>query len=374
MAPLGYNEPNIKVKVGDKTFRVNTGLPKAHSFNAGPEDAKKNGDRLMAMLLGKSMEEFINMKSVYKDKNNSKGETTMENTTENKMITAEDLKVRDKKALIKVFRQMIGKVKLLDAESVRGNAVRQAEEYLAYHWRTLPEMEEVLLTDVAKNGNINAAERWLELATGSITKKKLVEGVIPGTKTDLDEENVDLYATNEEDDYEKLRERAETAVQPAEKDKGVRVYVAGGWFYPSQVDMIEKVEGALFQNPTVRYGFMPRTHQGIEDYGTERWADNTFESDIVAMRNSDVIVASITKDSVDDGTMWELAYMYSLGKPVVLVYDGDSINLMPARGTNLFIEAHGTDAQHTSEKFVIDDLATIDFNALPVNKWLGGMI
>lgn len=153
----------------------------------------------------------------------------------------------------------------------------------------------------------------------------------------------------------------------------VRVYVAGGWFSDVQSEQLNRVAEAIKANPTVAYGFEPQAHQGSETYGTERWADLTFSSDVQAMNNADVIVASLNESDLDSGTVWELGYMTAAQKPAVIVYDGTSLNLMPARGAGLYINLN-EDKGLTSEHFGLEELATLDFNALPTNKWLGGML
>lgn len=143
------------------------------------------------------------------------------------------------------------------------------------------------------------------------------------------------------------------------------VYSAGGFFNDSQNELLEKVGEKLKQNPTVGEVYLPEMHQAVGEFGSLEWKLQTFSADIVAIQNSDVVVAAITDDSPDSGTIWEIGYAIGIGKPVVLYTDSDKTNLMLAMSIQLFIPEN---------KDVVNnaiDLETVDFNAMPTNLWVG---
>lgn len=143
------------------------------------------------------------------------------------------------------------------------------------------------------------------------------------------------------------------------------VYSAGGFFNDGQNELLEKVGEKLKQNPTVGEVYLPEMHQAVGEFGSLEWKLQTFNADIVAIQNSDVVVAAITDDSPDSGTIWEIGYAIGIGKPVVLYTDSDKTNLMLAMSIQLFIPEN---------KDVVNnaiDLETVDFNAMPTNLWVG---
>lgn len=143
------------------------------------------------------------------------------------------------------------------------------------------------------------------------------------------------------------------------------VYGAGGFFNDSQNELLKKVGEKLKQNPTVGEIYLPEMHQAVGEFGSLEWKLQTFNADIVAIQNSDVVVAAITDDSPDSGTIWEIGYAIGIGKPVVLYTDSDKTNLMLAMSIQLFIPEN---------KDVVNnaiDLETVDFNAMPTNLWVG---
>lgn len=143
------------------------------------------------------------------------------------------------------------------------------------------------------------------------------------------------------------------------------VYSAGGFFNDSQNELLEKVGEKLKQNPTVGEIYLPEMHQAVGEFGSLEWKLQTFNADIVAIQNSDVVVAAITDDSPDSGTIWEIGYAIGIGKPVVLYTDSDKTNLMLAMSIQLFIPENKDVVNN------VIDLETVDFNAMPTNLWIG---
>lgn len=143
------------------------------------------------------------------------------------------------------------------------------------------------------------------------------------------------------------------------------VYSAGGFFNDSQNELLEKVGEKLKQNPTVGEVYLPEMHQAVGEFGSLEWKLQTFNADIVAIQNSDVVVAAITDDSPDSGTIWEIGYAIGIGKPVVLFTDADKTNLMLAQSIQLFVPKDKSLVNHSV------DLDKIDFDHMPTNLWVG---
>lgn len=143
------------------------------------------------------------------------------------------------------------------------------------------------------------------------------------------------------------------------------IYSAGGFFNDSQNELLTKVGEKLKQNPTVGEVYLPEKHQAVGEFGSLEWKVQTYNADIVAIQNSDVVVAAITDDSPDSGTIWEIGYAIGIGKPVILYTDSDKTNLMLAMSIQLFIPENKRVVNHAV------DLETVDFNHMPTNLWIG---
>lgn len=152
------------------------------------------------------------------------------------------------------------------------------------------------------------------------------------------------------------------------------IYLAGGFFTPKQIALLDRVEAALKQNATVGYLHSPRDHQykgasvdhdpeGI--FGSYEWANETYQNDITAMNLADIAVVSWDNSDPDTGTAWEMGYMKAIHKPVILVCEDDvqkeGLNLMLVKG----IKAYLTN---------VDELKSYDFNLLPTKLYEGEVI
>ena len=145
------------------------------------------------------------------------------------------------------------------------------------------------------------------------------------------------------------------------------VYLAAGWFNEQQKQMMNQAIENLKKNETVGYTYIPLENQykNIADendplFGTYEWANETFNSDIKAMQNSDVGVFLVTSEEVDSGTAFELGYFKANNKPT-LVFVSDKkipLNLMVAKGGTSYINT-------------LDDLAAFDFDKFPLNFYTG---
>lgn len=147
--------------------------------------------------------------------------------------------------------------------------------------------------------------------------------------------------------------------------KTKNVYGAGGFFNNSQNELLAKAVEKLKQNTTVGEIYLPEMHQAVGEFGSLEWKIQTYNADIVAIQNSDVVVATITDDSPDSGTIWEIGYAIGIGKPVILYTDSDKTNLMLAMSIQLFIPENKRVVNN------VVNLETLDFNAMSTNLWIG---
>lgn len=143
------------------------------------------------------------------------------------------------------------------------------------------------------------------------------------------------------------------------------IYGAGGFFNNSQNELLAKAVEKLKQNTTVGEIYLPEMHQAVGEFGSLEWKIQTYNADIVAIQNSDVVVATITDDSPDSGTIWEIGYAIGIGKPVILYTNSDKTNLMLAMSIQLFIPKNKSLVNHAV------DLENVDFNHMPTNLWIG---
>ena len=125
---------------------------------------------------------------------------------------------------------------------------------------------------------------------------------------------------------------------------GKTIYLAAGWFNPIQEKLLKEAYAALLRNQTVAHVHVPLLHQyegsnpivNGEFNPDQEWATATFDDDVSAIDNADVVVALLDASDQDTGTIWEMGYAYASHKPVVVLAVGDTfqypINLMPAQG------------------------------------------
>ncbi|UQS81878.1 nucleoside 2-deoxyribosyltransferase [Bombilactobacillus folatiphilus] len=152
------------------------------------------------------------------------------------------------------------------------------------------------------------------------------------------------------------------------------IYLAGGFFNPKQIDLLDRIEAVLKQNPTVSYLHSPRDHQykdvSIDNdpdgiFGGYEWANETYKNDITAMNLADLAVVSWDNVNPDTGTAWEMGYMLASNKPVILVCEDD----VQKEGLNLML-VEGIKAYLTN----VDDLKTYDLDLLPTILYQGEII
>ncbi|WP_215659655.1 nucleoside 2-deoxyribosyltransferase [Secundilactobacillus kimchicus] len=145
------------------------------------------------------------------------------------------------------------------------------------------------------------------------------------------------------------------------------VYLAAPFFddmahtIPGQVERIDQAVHSLNMNPTIDGVYSPKDNQSSEyEEFSKDWQIQTYRADLLHLNLADVVVSLLPfneNGTMDDGTAFEVGYAVGQNIPVITVNEGNGDN-----PTNLMIAQSGTAfLDH------ISDLATYDFNQLPLN-------
>lgn len=120
------------------------------------------------------------------------------------------------------------------------------------------------------------------------------------------------------------------------------VYFGAGWFSDVQNRAYKDAMDALAANPTINLkdSYIPLNNQykGIrvdehpEYLHDKEWAQATYNSDLIGIRSSDIMLGVYVPDEEDVGLGMELGYAQGQGKYILLVipdeFYGNPINLM----------------------------------------------
>lgn len=131
----------------------------------------------------------------------------------------------------------------------------------------------------------------------------------------------------------------------------MKVYLASPFFDEVEVKRMETVRDILREKKLDV--FVPNEHQHKElEFGSMEWRKATFNSDVSAIDEADIVVAVNSKGNYDDaGTMWEIGYAYATKKPAVLVnLTGDTINLMIADSLHALVTSYDELKDYDFEK------------------------
>lgn len=149
------------------------------------------------------------------------------------------------------------------------------------------------------------------------------------------------------------------------------VYLASPFFNTKQNYYIQLVLEKLNKNKTIGNIFLPSKHQQSNlEPGTPLWKYTVFEQDLLAINNSDIVIAIINFDKrgneilSDPGTVYEMGYSKGINKPVILVdceyipgtktQENPSLNLMVDMGSQVHL--------------TLDKLEEYDFENLEINR------
>lgn len=145
----------------------------------------------------------------------------------------------------------------------------------------------------------------------------------------------------------------------------MKIYLAGPFFSAEQIELIEKVETALKNNPTVDTFHSPRLDQeGEFEEFTPQWAKETYLKDMHHIKTSDCLVALLDYEHgiTDPGTAYEIGIATMLQKPVIgLLTIGDRVNIMLTESLHAFTKN-------------VNDLSDYDFTVLPPSAYSGDYI
>ncbi|MBE7122027.1 nucleoside 2-deoxyribosyltransferase [Bacillus cereus] len=129
----------------------------------------------------------------------------------------------------------------------------------------------------------------------------------------------------------------------------MNVYLAGPFFNPEQVALLEKLEIILF-NKGLNV-FSPRKHMSKLPFGSFQWQNENFIIDVNAIQYSDIIFA--VYNDQDSGTMWEVGYAWALKKPIIIFNTKEKVvNLMITQSLHAYLDS-------------FDKVVHYDFNKLP---------
>lgn len=126
-----------------------------------------------------------------------------------------------------------------------------------------------------------------------------------------------------------------------------KVYLASPFFSDGQRERIEQVISLLKQNDTIDSDqiFNLQEHQfESEPFGSFKWQDAVFASDMRQVHKADVVVAILDyqlEDGLtepDSGTVFEIGSAHEANIPVIMVQFGEKsqLNLMLARSYTAF--------------------------------------
>jgi nucleoside 2-deoxyribosyltransferase len=110
-----------------------------------------------------------------------------------------------------------------------------------------------------------------------------------------------------------------------------KVYLAGPFFNPEQIDTIHRIENLCKLNH-VDF-FSPRLECMCPPDATEEQRRYSFEANVFHIVNAKYILARI--DDFDPGTMWEMGYASRCGVPTY------AFTTVEGRGLNLMLAASG---------------------------------
>lgn len=146
------------------------------------------------------------------------------------------------------------------------------------------------------------------------------------------------------------------------------VYLASPFFSEGQNDRLHKVVDLLKQNPTIAKDgiFLPEEHQyEAEPFGSFKWQDAVFASDMRQVTSRDVVVAILDYKyeegnyEPDSGTIFEAGAAYLNNTPVIYVqfHPDNELNLMLSRSTTAFFA--GEDEIANLKDYDFENLPTV---------------
>lgn len=111
------------------------------------------------------------------------------------------------------------------------------------------------------------------------------------------------------------------------------IYIAGPFFNDYQTSIIEKIKKTL-EDLGIEY-FSPKDkNKNVEKLPDEKigkeFRQKIFIDNCMGMKDCNAAIAVI--DDFDKGTIWEMGYLYAIGKPTIAFTD------FPDRGLNIMLQ------------------------------------
>jgi nucleoside 2-deoxyribosyltransferase len=151
----------------------------------------------------------------------------------------------------------------------------------------------------------------------------------------------------------------------------VKVYLAGPEVFLRDAAAVIARKRAL----AVEHGFEPVGTEGIEVWPADPFERGVaiFRANEALMREADAMIANVTPFrgiSADVGTVWEMGFMWGLGRPV-LAYTDD----LRDYGERAFAEWYGTPGRSDDEGVLrAPDGQMVEMNAMTDNLMIDGSL
>lgn len=100
------------------------------------------------------------------------------------------------------------------------------------------------------------------------------------------------------------------------------IYLAAPFFNEEEIEIYDRVV-YLLRSMKLKV-FVPREHEisNAWELSNQEWAKQVFSADVIALSNSERVVALNFGMYSDSGTAWEMGYALGLGTPVTQVLCG----------------------------------------------------
>jgi len=129
-----------------------------------------------------------------------------------------------------------------------------------------------------------------------------------------------------------MREEQESAEQSEQENVKQKVYLAAGWFNPTQAEELDKLEAICDSRDWIDLA-SPRRIFVCPPNAPKEVQDDTFKGNLEHIASSDFLIVN-TRDK-DIGTIWEAGFAFACRKPIIYfcagLPDGAKFNLMLAR-------------------------------------------
>lgn len=117
--------------------------------------------------------------------------------------------------------------------------------------------------------------------------------------------------------------------------KKISVYTAAGWFNPTQLEDLEKIEKIVDSRENWLDIKSPRRIFVCPPNAPQEVQNKTFQGNLEHIKSADFVLASTIGPRADSGTIWECGYAFAVNTPIVYICvnlpKGALFNLMLAK-------------------------------------------